>query len=748
MMNDQHKKSTYSNLIALSVLSLFVSSASIAKQNNKGVSIQKNATNIVTKNNIKRIPKPITKPSIKNNKATDARALVKLYKKLKQKQAERDANKKKQQQQSNQISIIKHNGFGCFFGGDCLDPFSPNRPFKIRVKTDNPGITSDREFEIPTFGDGYNYQVDCNSDGFFEAQRVQGDYTCRYQSPGEYSISISGDFPQISFLQDPDDVFTDDPIADNEKLLEIEQWGDGEWRSMEMAFAGTRNMVSTTTDIPRLRHVENMVGMFYGARSFNNQALNNWDVSNVTDMSWMFDEAIFFNQPLNNWNVGNVTDMSFMFFLARSFNQPLNNWDVSNVTDMLGMFGLANSFNRPLNNWDISNVTDMSYLFGLAESFNQSLNSWDVRNITNMSDMFYGAHSFNQPLDNWNVSNVTDMSNIFDEATDFNQPLDSWDVSNVTDMSDMFYDADSFNQPLYNWDVSNVTNMSKMFDGASSFNQPLNNWDVSNVTKMSEMFDGASSFNQPLNNWDVSNVTNMSYMFNNITLSTENYSNMLISWSSLNLQPDVEFDGGQSQYNALATDARESIINTFGWTITDGGPEETSNPIDFGDLLDIIIDFPIIVSTPEPYTLAALGTSTGGTRQNRTCAANEVITGIRYEQGSYINNIEVICAPVNDDGSLGANDGGSLQIEAACPAGFVLSGITAATGTYVDNINSIDCTQYKGTETQVVVKQIHQDILFGPRLNTRKCNGNDRVNSLSLYRGQWVDRLILSCIAQ
>ena len=33
----------------------------------------------------------------------------------------------------------------------------------------------------------------------------------------------------------------------------------------------------------------------------------------------------------NNWDVSNVTDMSYMFYEVKEFNQPLNNWDVSNV---------------------------------------------------------------------------------------------------------------------------------------------------------------------------------------------------------------------------------------------------------------------------------------------------------------------------------------------------------------------------------------------------------------------------------
>ena len=38
--------------------------------------------------------------------------------------------------------------------------------------------------------------------------------------------------------------------------------------------------------------------------------INNWDVSNVTDMTQMFYNAESFNQPLNKWNVSKVTNMS------------------------------------------------------------------------------------------------------------------------------------------------------------------------------------------------------------------------------------------------------------------------------------------------------------------------------------------------------------------------------------------------------------------------------------------------------
>jgi len=66
----------------------------------------------------------------------------------------------------------------------------------------------------------------------------------------------------------------------------------------------------------------------------------------------------------------------------------------------------------------------------------------------------------------------------------------------------------------------------------------------------------------------------MHNMFTGVTLSTPNYSNLLVGWSALALQPSVTFDAGNSKYYTGApTAARQSIITNFGWTINDGGSE-------------------------------------------------------------------------------------------------------------------------------------------------------------------------------
>jgi|GEM_PF-2731043 len=314
------------------------------------------------------------------------------------------------------------------------------------AKAQEPFITTWEAFdplltiEVPVVFDEENsFTVDFGDGTILTDQ--QGSVFHTYDEPGIYTVSLSGNFNQISFL--------DNDTAGHIKT--IEQWGDIQWTSMENAFHGCGWLVINATDAPDLSQVENMSGMF--------ATCNN----------------LYQSQPIENWDVSNVTNMSGMFIYTHLFNLPLNGWNVSNVTDMSAMFAHTH-FNQALDNWDVSGVTTMQLMFNSAEHFNQPLDSWDVSNVTNMHGMFNSAAEFDQPLENWDVSNVTDMSEMF-AGTSFNQPLNNWDVSGVTDMRKMFAFNHVFNQPLSDWNVSNVLNMAGMFSQAIGFNQDLSVWD-------------------------------------------------------------------------------------------------------------------------------------------------------------------------------------------------------------------------------------------------------------------------------
>jgi surface protein len=219
---------------------------------------------------------------------------------------------------------------------------------------------------------------------------------------------------------------------------------------------------------------------------------------------------------------------------------------------------------------NLSGVTDMSSMFFGASSANPNTSNWDVSNVTDMSSMFRSS-SANPDVSNWDVSNVTNMSLMFAFANSVNPNTSNWDVSSVTDMSFMFAFANSANPNTSNWDVSSVTDMSFMFRDASSANPNTSNWDVSSVTNMNRMFLSASSANPNTSNWDVSSVTDMSFMFLASNLSVDNLTACYENWSQLSLQNNVSFGAGTKKYNSSGQAGRDILVNTYNWSITDGG---------------------------------------------------------------------------------------------------------------------------------------------------------------------------------
>jgi hypothetical protein len=119
--------------------------------------------------------------------------------------------------------------------------------------------------------------------------------------------------------------------------------------------------------------------------------------------------------------------------------------------------------------------------------------------------------------------------------------------------------------------LSSVTTMSSMFREATSANPDVSNWTFFNTTDMKYMFLSATSANPNMRNWDVSNVAIMNRMFVNSNLSVENLTACYENWSQLNLQQNVSFSAGNTKYNDSGQAGRDILVNTYNWTITDGG---------------------------------------------------------------------------------------------------------------------------------------------------------------------------------
>ncbi len=321
-----------------------------------------------------------------------------------------------------------------------------DNPFITVWQTNNPGPSGDTEITIPGTGTDYEilWEEVGNSENSGSVENAENEVTIDFGVEGIYRVSINGDFNRIHFNN----------TGDREKILDVEQWGDIVWSTMEGAFSGAANLDISATDAP--------------------------DLSGVSSLSNMFRDAVSMNGDIGHWDTGNVTNMGQMFWNAESFNQDIGGWDTENVTNMISMFFGASLFNQDIGDWDTRNVTSMFQMFLRASSFDQDIGDWNVGNVNNMAAMFHLASSFNQDIGEWETGSVATMHSMFRNAASFNQDISGWDTRLVTNMNFMFNNAGSFNQNIGGWDVSNINSMSNMLNGAAlsvdNYDSTLTGW--------------------------------------------------------------------------------------------------------------------------------------------------------------------------------------------------------------------------------------------------------------------------------
>ena len=204
---------------------------------------------------------------------------------------------------------------------------------------------------IPTTGSGYNYNVNWG-DGGIDTTTYTGNAMHTYADAGTYTVRISGDFPRIYFN-------AGEGNDNSNSIIAINQWGTGQWTSMEHAFSGATNLIGDATDRPDLSRVTDMWGMFRHASKFN-EDIGDWNVSNVERMGTLFEHTDEFNQDISRWDVSNVSNMEWMFASATAFNQDISRWDVRGVTNMSSIFNGASDFSQNLGAWYITGDLSVS----------------------------------------------------------------------------------------------------------------------------------------------------------------------------------------------------------------------------------------------------------------------------------------------------------------------------------------------------------------------------------------------------
>lgn len=324
-----------------------------------------------------------------------------------------------------------------------------------------------------------------------------------------------------------------------------------------------RNCAGITTftaslhnDYPTFELNTNLTEFFHNAVNFNDPYVNEWDISDVTNISGIFKGASTFNQRVDKWKFG--TDITSVqnngIFLDSGISQQ--NADFS----FIGWANYAKSIDRTFTekpfDVGISSTGEdklesdsetyglqdpiLNGTFGLVELgarglliFSSNINQ-EIKLADNGVTVIAGNSDFGQenvingityvvrdritqngtaPISPTNASTsvtskITDMSNLFsgDTLGDISSFISiiHFDISGVTNMSGMFQNANFgnvYDESIAIWDVSNVTNFDNMFNGSSGFNTDLTYWDVSSVSEPTDFNANSDLQNSFVPNW-------------------------------------------------------------------------------------------------------------------------------------------------------------------------------------------------------------------------------------------------------
>ena len=279
-----------------------------------------------------------------------------------------------------------------------------------------------------------------------------------YATAGQYTITITGTFPNIYFANAGDKLLVD----------EVVDLGDVGWQALNRAFYGCSNMTAFNVGTADTSGVTGMSVMFANCTGLTTLDLSGFDTTNVTNIEQMFFGCTNLTSlDVSSFNTSSVTNMRYMFYNCPS----LTSLDVS-------------SFNT-------ANVTNMQQMFyGCSSLTSLDVSGFDTSSVTSMQQMFYNCSGLTSlDVSGWNTGNVTNMLGVFQSCSGLTSlGVTSFDTSSVTTMQNMFLNCTNLTGlQISGWDVSSVTSANSFLQGSNNalstqeYNNTLRAWSQQSV---------------------------------------------------------------------------------------------------------------------------------------------------------------------------------------------------------------------------------------------------------------------------
>lgn len=272
-----------------------------------------------------------------------------------------------------------------------------------------------------------------------------------------------------------------------------------------------------------------LAGMFshcYGMDDYSGTL--EWDVSNVTNMSAMFEyNTKLVSLDINHFMPLELENISYMFYKDTLLEQiDALNIDTSHVTNYASMF-YGDTVLKNINlNVDFSSATNTSYMFYDCISLENLpfKEDGEAPALTDVSYMFGNCSALTSlgGIENWNLSAVTTFQGFLTGCKGLQNIILNTNAQ-PTSISHMFNNADLKTIEIPNLDTNLTTTFAYTFANNPNLENLIvgDNFSTISATNLSYMFYNTPLVNFDLNRINTSKVTNMEGMFQNCKLTLE-----------------------------------------------------------------------------------------------------------------------------------------------------------------------------------------------------------------------------------
>ena len=242
--------------------------------------------------------------------------------------------------------------------------------------------------------------------------------------------------------------------------------------------------------------------------------LNTWNTDNFETIHSMFFHCEKLESiDLTGWNISKVTSLFNMFAYCTSITsiKGIENWDVSNITEMYQVFRESKLLKTlDLSKWNVSKVTNFNRFLNQCHSLETAgdLSNWKTPALTDADYMFNQAHKLKTlKLTNFDTSKLTNAAHIFNCGDDAMEEYDI--VLTYNETTNISFNSFSFTYRIKYITIKGTPNVQQITSLVNILRNHTTDGAILDISNLSSEITNILTTNTTL----ITNMTNIGWVF-------------------------------------------------------------------------------------------------------------------------------------------------------------------------------------------------------------------------------------------